>query len=122
MATERSLLWASIRDLFSLREDPRPDPEDAEAYRHAELVKSYQAGKAYPEQIRDQDEIPQELANIDGRYHCWVDVYTSKRGDGYIIHYRVIRDGKFYVKMINVGPEEHFEQDWVEEVRGVEPR
>lgn len=118
MATLRQL-WDR---LFGHDPDIRQDPEDSQAYQHAELIESLQKNRQFPLQTLPDGKKPHDVkdfknwADPPSGYTCWVDVYEGPRGIGYVVNYEMLRDDHPFRKAINFGPEKYREQDWTEVV------
>lgn len=102
--------------------DPRPDPEDAAAYAHADARKPVQDARRFPQQTlrgggRPTD-APAEWVRPpapDAPIAAYsIDVYEGPRGIGWVANYEVLRGGVTYRKHINFGPEKWRERDWYE--------
>jgi len=110
-----------LTKLFSREEDKRSDPEDADAYTHAEKVKAEQVKEAFPVQTLRGQKLPTDAKVTEVKWEAppagfesWVDVYEGPQGVGYVVNYEVEKGGKKLRKRVNYGPEKHNEQDWEE--------
>lgn len=107
--------------------DPRPDPEDAAAYAHADARKPVQDARRFPQQTLRNGGRPTDApadwvrppAPDPSIVAYSIDVYEGPRGIGWVANYEVLRAGKTFRKHINFGPEKWRERDWYEVV---EPR
>ncbi len=114
----RFVAW--VKGLFGVKPDPRPDPEDAVAYAHAEKVRVKQEARSFPLQSLRGRRRPHDVnedadwAPDPAGYTSWVDVYEGPRGIGFVVNYEVTRAGKLWRKAINYGPEDYRDVDWAE--------
>jgi hypothetical protein len=106
-----------------IKPDPRPDPEDAQAYAFVdEVLKEYEVQKEHYQMLKGggqpSDVVkkapPQLIAKAPLGWTWWVDVYDGPIGRGYQICFETKRAGVVYRKVVNDGPEEWREQDWTE--------
>ena len=116
-------LWEDFKSLSTKKPDPRPDPEDKDAYDHFDKMAAKQELQAKPVQILRGRGKPSDvqlsaddlqLEDPKPGLVWWVDVYEGPRGSGYQTCYEVKRGQKTFRKVVNVGPEEEREQDWTE--------